>query len=1520
MSITWINESRGVGVLTSVDEAPHSSKPPAIAATQRFLQNDLLTKVLQRYVPSTHYIVVSDENVWRLWGSNMFDSWTSANTHLLLSRHIIPPGEVHKCRRTRDGLEDFLAASGCGRDAVLVALGGGVVGDLTGFVSATYMRGIRYVQIPTTVLSMVDSSVGGKTGIDLPQGKNLLGAFHNACLSIVCPGFIATLPRREVCNGFAEVVKTAFLDSHDFVDLVELEAYNLQRDPNGVDWVGLLTRCVKYKLSIVEQDEKETSGLRSILNLGHTIGHALESAMMPELLHGEAVAIGLVKEAQIGRRMGLVPQALVARLSSILTTSGLPVDTPTVFNLAAVQKYLSIDKKNENGEIKMVLLEDIGVVANGFRTLPVKKDIVLSVLVRSVTVAVDPATFTAEKEVTLRPLGSKSISNRVLEMAFLGRGRCRITGLLYSTDTVIMLKCLRALTGARVTFEDKCETIVVDGVDAVLRDPASDLFVGNSGTSARFLLSVCALLPEGTTATLVGCDRMNKDRPIEPLVEAIRSQGVDVRRLDPDATFPLQVVGGSGLKGGATSIDPSLSSQFVSSLLLAAAHAKADLSLRMTEECLSELYVGLTVGVMSDFGVHVECANGMYTVPCGGYDNPATVHVEPDASSASYLWAIAAITGTTVTVEGLGENSRQCDVYFPTSVLSALGCEVSFESTRTTVIGAENGRILSADLNMSHVTDTFLTAAVLLAGADGISTIRGIGTQRVKECNRIAAIIHELNKFGIHCTELDDGLEICGKPFDAFHEGVEVECYDDHRVAMAFAVLSFRVRGIVIRDASCVDKTYPTFWDDLLSYFGASVIPVNTSSNDVINASAASTFMLLSTERTTTPLRHLVADMCRSREWSFVDCANEDTLGEIHGRNRSLMKEREQTLPVAMLRQVIDEATQLTVPTIIHVPPSSVNDSVVSFLAGSGFFTVRHSVLVRDVDEPCSVPKKLVDATSLELVLESAGSFVRRCSTLIEQCARVPATIEELKTQLRATHMVSLTLPSFVSVTSEAMERITEGVDVVELRADFLTGCPCPTTVAHEISALRRAVSLPIMFTLRSKGHGGCFTGSEKEAMCLIQVALRMGCEYLDVEVGGVVSPGNIRRVIAHKGHTIVVLSYHDPAGFSVNDVRAYATIARDLGADVVKVVVTANSVQDCLVLTEEMKGLVPDRAYMALCMGPQGVLSRALNAVLTPVTHPDIPVPAAPGQLSLRGLNQLRSSLGLILPKDYFVLGHPVTASLSPLIHNTSFSVLGLPHRYDRYDTPTLDGDVMARLRSPNFGGASVTIPYKVDMMQLVDMCSEDVEAIGALNTIVPMGCLDSDEIVLFGENTDWRAIHRLVVRHTQRKNVARNALVLGAGGAARAVVFALLKAGCESVGIYNRTIATAREVSQGFPSTFVLDDLSVGVNGGWDVVVSTLPATVGTEYYSDVSIFSKPECVVIDMAYIGSEPLKMTPVLHVATCVNPTVRIVLGIDVLIEQALDQFTLWTCHTAPRHRIADAIRKRSGTTTSFSTQ
>jgi 3-dehydroquinate synthase len=316
---------------------------------------------ITRELAAAHrYALITDSNVGPLYAEKLRNQIEKGSVEVL----TIPAGESNKTRESWARLTDQMLAKKFGRDSVVIALGGGVVGDLAGFVAATFMRGIPVVQIPTTLVGMVDASIGGKTAVDTPAGKNLVGAFHPPAAVLVDPQLLSTLPLREMRAGFAEIVKHGVIADDVYLREVASGASEMLSAGGSASdrMLSLIVRSVEIKADIVSRDERE-EGLRKTLNFGHTIGHAVELVSGYSLLHGEAVAIGMALEGRLAEQIGVAKAGTAATIVKALQSAGLPTDLPTGFQAGEVIEAMKSDKKGVSGKTRFALPLRIGAMA-----------------------------------------------------------------------------------------------------------------------------------------------------------------------------------------------------------------------------------------------------------------------------------------------------------------------------------------------------------------------------------------------------------------------------------------------------------------------------------------------------------------------------------------------------------------------------------------------------------------------------------------------------------------------------------------------------------------------------------------------------------------------------------------------------------------------------------------------------------------------------------------------------------------------------------------------------------------------------------------------------------------------------------------------------------------------------------------------------------------------------------------------------------------------------------------------------
>ncbi len=570
----------------------------------------LLGQTLPRLVSGKTVAVISDLTVWKLYGAALVSSLEQDGYQVPYL--TVSPGERSKSISDFTSLMIFLAESGLRRDDCIIALGGGVVGDLAGFAAACYMRGIAYIQVPTSLLAMVDSSVGGKTAINLnPElPKNICGAFHQPAAVFCDPDCLNTLPEANFREGCAEIIKYGIL--YDPALFSHLEEKGLDFDREYV-----IARCVELKRNAVEADEFD-HGSRRFLNLGHTFGHAIEAESGFQLPHGQAVATGIAVVTRAAAKAGLCDRTSAARILSLLRTFGLPLYT----DLAPEDLWRSAlsDKKASAGHIHVIIPREIG----SCQITPMDDQQLLSFL-----------TDGWRKDLTLSPRrlcgtvqapASKSCAHRALVCAAISPAPTRILCSSVGRDVLATAAGLREL-GARIT-----QTPRGFSVEPIQNIPGhAAIFCRESGSTLRFLLPLAGALGVDTVFYLG--DRLSQ-RPMQPLLGEMERMGCQIRQVAD------RILCSGRLRPGAYQIDGSLSSQFLSGLKMALPLLPGS-TLTATGALTSVPYAALTDAVMAQF-------------PCEQFT------VEGDWSNAAFFLAAKAL-GNPVRTEGLSERSVQGD-------------------------------------------------------------------------------------------------------------------------------------------------------------------------------------------------------------------------------------------------------------------------------------------------------------------------------------------------------------------------------------------------------------------------------------------------------------------------------------------------------------------------------------------------------------------------------------------------------------------------------------------------------------------------------------------------------------------------------------------------------------------------------------------------------------------------------------------------------------------------------------------
>lgn len=1275
-------------------------------------------------------------------------------------------------------------------------------------------------------------------------------------------------------------------------------------------------------------------------------------------------------QADLSRYLGILDGSAVARLKACLSSYGLPttikdttVQERSGYRHCSVDRLLSVmgvDKKNQGRKKRVVLLETIGKVHGREATVVADRDIRV---VLSSGIRVSPS-IAKSMNVSCIPPGSKSISNRALLLAALGTGTCRIKNFLQSDDTKVMMAALKQMQAASFTWEDDASgpLLVVTGTGAYLQASSEDLYLGNAGTASRFLTTAVTLAKPGSQdySIVTGNKRMQQ-RPIGDLVDALVANGAEItyvgkpKDLDEKAkSLPLKIKATSGMEGGNIDLAGNFSSQYVSSILMCAPCAKKPVTLRITGKPISQLYIDLTISMMKSFGIQVTRSSSeqnTYHIPQAKYQTPSEYEIESDASSATYPLAIAAITGTTCTVPNIGSASLQGDARFAVEVLRPMGCEVHQDKHSTTVTGPEKGTLRPIPLiDMETMTDAFLTASVLAAvaqGNDGRSTTKivGIKNQHKKECDRIAAMETELKKFGVTCRGSEDGIEIDGIDYmDLKEPEGGIHCYDDHRVAMSFSVLSLIApNGALIQERECVGKTWPNWWDTLRGIFDVKLegvdldVPSRASKPSADPERPIYIIGMRGAGKTTTG--RWIADLL-NRPFTDLDSLLESeegrTIPEII-KQSGWEGFRSQELDV--LKRTIQDKSRNHIYAcgggIVETPEA--RQALVDYHKSGGLIIL----VQRNIDDVMAYLQ--LDKSRPAYVDDMKEVWLRRkdwyaeCSNYLHYSQKAPVesltraskdlkrfvetitgqrrSLEQIRNKDQQSFFVSLTVPD-VADALDILPEIVIGSDAVELRVDLLKdpsnpqGIPSIDFVANQLAILHGSVDISVIFTVRTKSQGGKFPdAAQDEAYALCELALRMGVEFLDLEIQW--PEPKLRSVTAMKGHTKIIASHHNPEGTLNWANHSWVPFYNKalLYGDIVKLVGMANSQEDNAELQRFKKWTKSqnDVPLIAINMGREGQLSRIQNEFLTPVTHSALKIPAAPGQLSAAEIRTALSLHGVIKPKKFFLFGKPITKSKSPAMHNACFKAVGLPYSYNLHETDEAK-DLEEVLRAKDFGGASVTIPLKLDIMPLLHEISQDAKVIGAVNTIItdPSRHSKDADPFLIGRNTDWQGMIKLLESAgAQSSNGNQSGLVVGGGGTARAAIHALHAMMYSPIYVLGRSPKKIQELINTFPKEYDLKVLK-SLQEAKAITVPTIAiGTIPGDKPIDDSmrgvldhIFNQSTGILLEMAYSPA----VTPLMKLAQAWTT----IPGLETLAGQGYYQSIAWTGITPHYQTLRDA--------------
>lgn len=759
-----------------------------------------LGELICKYQARGTVLIITDTNVAPLYLNEAILSIESCG--LACNSYAIPAGEESKSFGTYIKIIEYASRISLTRTDGIVALGGGMVGDIAGFVAATYMRGINFYQVPTTLLAAVDSSVGGKSAINTCFGKNLVGAFHKAKFVLQDTELLASEDDYVLMDGYAEIIKTACISrSDDLFKKLESGNFDIQE---------IIDDCVAVKTYYIEKDEND-SGIRHMLNYGHTLAHALEKLSSYEIGHGHAVAKGIAFTASLSYDLGWCSIECRDRIHALLEKFG--YDLSIDFPACDIANAMAGDKKRAGDAIKFIVSSDIGQSKIKLITLAQLGEILATyseICPESVAISHrGTPLFAPTRSVSAPP--SKSYLHREIIATMLSGHELELDAQEASEDIIATYEAVKIISNhTNCSALGNLESSIVSSDDKLI------LECKESGSTLRFLLPIVAALGLNAEFKLTGRLR---ERPMHQLISQLERHGASIT-ISGSGSISISASSSHITPGEYNFANPE-SSQYITGLLFALPLLNGDSVIRILNNLESSAYVMMTLDVLGKYGIKVDYAHTnkewVFNVP----GNQKYIHSastpDGDWSNAAFLLALGALGNSPIRVRNLPLPSMQGDMNI-LDLLEDFGVTINCYPDILDVNGGSidvfpcrNLRAINS-INASGFPDLVPIIALVASLANGTTVINNAERLRYKESDRLASTCSVLRNLGANIEETEDGLIIEG--VDTLRGSYEGNGYGDHRIIMMIAVSSLISDGIVrIHEASAVAKSYPNFFE-----------------------------------------------------------------------------------------------------------------------------------------------------------------------------------------------------------------------------------------------------------------------------------------------------------------------------------------------------------------------------------------------------------------------------------------------------------------------------------------------------------------------------------------------------------------------------------------------------------------------------------------------------------------------------------------------------------------------------------
>ena len=1401
--------------------------------------------------------------------------------------YTIPTGEYSKDFKMVEKICNYLCEIQFPRNnSCIIAVGGGVVGDLAGFIASIYMRGVDFIQVPTTLLAMVDSSIGGKNGINNKYGKNIIGTIRQPKKIIIDINLLKTLPKEEIINGMAEIIKIAATSNKPLWN--ELNLHNLEEVMRNQDLLlDIIKAAVETKCIIVDNDEFEKKNANSnekyikysrmILNFGHTFGHAIEKETGKK--HGFCVAEGMLLETD--------NLYIKNKLQCCLSKYGLPIDITDNLNINNIISYMKCDKKGKN----IIILDDI----EKCKIIEYNEEFIKKKLCKKVMVHYNKVNTENEIISFIAP-GSKSETNRLILLASLGCGETCLNGALICDDTLYMIEALQSF-GVDIKFKGNInngnnQDIIIKGCEGKFKGINDfeilpmEIFTGNSGTCMRFLtpiIATCFHNIEDDNIIIRGDKYMNK-RPINGLVDVLKDCKIEYENQYGCPPIKINLL--RKFCGGDIVFGPNgISSQFISGIMMAAPNAESDTNIIISKLYPSLSFVNLTYEMMLKFNIIIvrveDDENVYYTIKADKYTNPPSIEIECDATACIYPMVHSMLSDVNLEISNIKETNKQGDFSLYKRMIN-VDTDMSETSINRVDLDSSDTSINRVDLDSS---DTFMTFAVLYSFREGIYVLHNIANQNKKECKRIDATYEALKKCGVHIRLQNNEIFIRGKKNYPLNDKIiYLDCHDDHRLVMSFALLATKMNNIVLSNYKAVTKTYPLFWEDMKKlglsfspYMDDKLIEHKKTNIKYQNGTKIILIGMPNVGKTT-----LGEGLANNLNYEWIDIDNE-ILSIINNDNSYIISipeyirtngwDRFRELEYKVLKDVLGSKSNIVIST---------GGGIIEYEASCELLLKEHFTVLLE----CNIhelPENSIYGISIEELWEKRKSSYIECSNYsyyIFDRKSDNNSIQIKKNKfynwmIKILHKYEprngdlfLSIPhvDYICDDISNYEKYNT-ISCIEYRYDLYTNDIYKDSgIKDTLSRLFNFTNKDILFT----DHSG--EGFE----CLAQ---RLGCTLIDIDI--------TRDKYAYElyPNTFLIASiHHNNINYIIENINRFLQHTKP---DLIKVVYTISDNTNegdynCDDLDKFIKELKKKYKVLYIHNGIKGRITRITNEYLTPICFYESITnneKTDKGQMTYKEVMDIRRTLYCNTDKmsKYYLYGSPIEHSLSPSIHNVLFKEKSMLCEYFKYETNNVE-EVIEHFMKNNVKGASITIPLKEKFLDYP--CSDDAKKIGAVNTLTLL-----EDGKIFGDNTDWMAIYNTIFENTcldEYENI--KALIIGTGGTARSACYAIQQLEF-SLYIKGRSREKMNVFSENFnatPAYEINGQLKTNNEENLEKEISLIIITIPGSVSLDLTKYTNCK-LIIDMAY---DPIMKRKY-------NKNSEIIDGKEILYKQAELQNKIW---------------------------